>query len=229
MYDRIKVRRHSSLGGRSRGPRDDDCKLRDFGCLCFVGKGCCRDNPQTLAAEWGFELRTPVVVAISYLGERPNVQEGIEKPKEAKNDNKTDKKREQDKEISQKSQPDQPDSVKERNKESQRVKLQVKGPKLSSVQRLKSLYSTIIQEFALSSASSLALMSSSFIFPFELLLHIPGKIFDFLLSSAVLGLLSLLHSSIRLSCLGFNFDSGLPGSDSWGSHIALPLSFVTLG
>ncbi|GJT66982.1 reverse transcriptase domain-containing protein [Tanacetum coccineum] len=33
--------------------------------LSFVGRRCCRDNPQTLAAEWGFELRTPVVDAIS--------------------------------------------------------------------------------------------------------------------------------------------------------------------
>ncbi|GJW57656.1 reverse transcriptase domain-containing protein [Tanacetum coccineum] len=38
---------------------------------CFVGRRCCRDNPQTLVAEWGFELRTPAVDAISYLGERP--------------------------------------------------------------------------------------------------------------------------------------------------------------
>ncbi|GJX09137.1 hypothetical protein Tco_0198996 [Tanacetum coccineum] len=34
-------------------------------------KRCCRDNPQTLAAEWGFSLKSTVVDAISYLGERP--------------------------------------------------------------------------------------------------------------------------------------------------------------
>ncbi|GKA11794.1 integrase, catalytic region, zinc finger, CCHC-type containing protein [Tanacetum coccineum] len=69
--------------------------------------------------------------------------ERIEKTKRSKNDQKPTrngkktKSQEQDKEISQKSQPDQPDTVKDRNKESQRVKLQVKGPKLSSVQSFK--------------------------------------------------------------------------------------------
>ncbi|GJR42627.1 hypothetical protein Tco_1310730 [Tanacetum coccineum] len=52
-------------------------------------KGRCSDNLQTLAAEWGFELRTPVVVAISYLGERP--KKGYKGQKEAKTDKKREK------------------------------------------------------------------------------------------------------------------------------------------
>ncbi|GJV11203.1 hypothetical protein Tco_1352744 [Tanacetum coccineum] len=45
-------------------------------------KRCCRDNPQTLAAEWDVRILTPVVVAISYLGERP--KKGLKGQKEAK-------------------------------------------------------------------------------------------------------------------------------------------------
>ncbi|GJW95257.1 hypothetical protein Tco_0174929 [Tanacetum coccineum] len=50
--------------------------MRQLGSAIRInfGKRCCRDNSQTLAAEWGFELSTPVVVAISYLGERPNFE-----------------------------------------------------------------------------------------------------------------------------------------------------------
>ncbi|GJT54193.1 reverse transcriptase domain-containing protein [Tanacetum coccineum] len=44
-------------------------------------KRCCRDNPQTLAAEWGFELRTPVVDAISYLEDNAKK---VKRQKEAK-------------------------------------------------------------------------------------------------------------------------------------------------
>ncbi|GKE26552.1 hypothetical protein Tco_1441936 [Tanacetum coccineum] len=69
--------------------------------------------------------------------------ERIEKTKRSKNDQKPTrngkktKSQEQDKEISQKSQPDQSNSVKERNKRESKVKNKVKGPKLSSVQSFK--------------------------------------------------------------------------------------------
>ncbi|GJZ79476.1 hypothetical protein Tco_0644313, partial [Tanacetum coccineum] len=76
----------------------------------------------------------------------------IEKTKRSKNDQKPTrnekktKSQEQDKEFNQRSQPDQPDTVKlsQRKKQrSQRPKLQVKGPLLSSVQRLKSLFEVL--------------------------------------------------------------------------------------
>ncbi|GKA79243.1 hypothetical protein Tco_0785839 [Tanacetum coccineum] len=79
-------------------------------------------------------------------------EERIEKTKRSKNDQKPTrngkktKSQEQDKEFSQKSQPDQPDTVKlsQREKQrSQKPKLQVKGPLLSSVQRLKSLFEVL--------------------------------------------------------------------------------------
>ncbi|GKD20272.1 hypothetical protein Tco_1221975, partial [Tanacetum coccineum] len=71
--------------------------------------------------------------------------ERIEKTKRSINDQKPTrngkktKSQEQDKEISQKSQPDQPDSVKERNKGSQKPQNKVKGLVMSSVQSFQGL------------------------------------------------------------------------------------------
>ncbi|GKD81180.1 hypothetical protein Tco_1348019, partial [Tanacetum coccineum] len=67
----------------------------------------------------------------------------IEKTKRSKNDQKPTrngkktKSQEQDEEISQKSQPDQSNSVKDNNKGSQRPKSEVKGPLLTSLQSLR--------------------------------------------------------------------------------------------
>ncbi|GKA46433.1 hypothetical protein Tco_0739316 [Tanacetum coccineum] len=58
----------SSLGSCGLG----GAATKDFGILGLLRKKGVVEYPQNgLAAEWGFELRTPVVDAISYLGERP--------------------------------------------------------------------------------------------------------------------------------------------------------------
>ncbi|GJT54550.1 hypothetical protein Tco_0989604 [Tanacetum coccineum] len=73
VYSTFEVRQGSGLApGSERLERTRmGSQLRIKTMYVESRKRCCRDNPQTLAAEWGFELRTPVVDAISYLGERP--------------------------------------------------------------------------------------------------------------------------------------------------------------
>ncbi|GJV53970.1 hypothetical protein Tco_1449711 [Tanacetum coccineum] len=93
-------------------------------------------------------------VALAIKQAKPLAGEGvrIEKTKRSKNDQKParngkkTKSQEQDKEFSQKSQPDQPDTVKlsQRKKQrSQRPKSEVKGPLLTSLQRLKGLFEVL--------------------------------------------------------------------------------------
>ncbi|GKB05563.1 hypothetical protein Tco_0833758 [Tanacetum coccineum] len=52
-------------------PRSSEIATKGLLDSGFVVKGVCRDNPPTLAARWGFELRTPVLLDI-LLVERPN-------------------------------------------------------------------------------------------------------------------------------------------------------------
>ncbi|GJU40024.1 hypothetical protein Tco_1192981 [Tanacetum coccineum] len=58
---------------REPRPRGDDCKPKGLWILGFVRKGVVAITPQMLAAEWGFDSRTPVAVLGSdiILGERP--------------------------------------------------------------------------------------------------------------------------------------------------------------
>ncbi|GKA28981.1 reverse transcriptase domain-containing protein [Tanacetum coccineum] len=100
-----KLRRHSSLRERGLG---DDWQLRDFRYSRLCRKqGRCRVNTQIVSAaeNVGFELRTPVVDAISYLPRK--VRDNIDKRKQKMIKNRQEMKR-QERDLK-RSKPDQPD------------------------------------------------------------------------------------------------------------------------
>ncbi|GJV80469.1 hypothetical protein Tco_1516339 [Tanacetum coccineum] len=107
-----------------------------------------RDNLQTLAAEkkthnGGLKTKTPVVVAISLFGRKglKRIERLERSQKTIKNRQETGKKTKSSRSRGEnqltKSQPDPPDTVKKKNNDVKRPPVQVKGPKLSSVQSLE--------------------------------------------------------------------------------------------